>query len=133
MDAEAPVCARADWPQRVADAPRVSTRPQAPAVAAWGSPAIIARCGLPALQPTTDDCVSVNGVDWVVRQLDDGTAATTYGRDPAIEVLVPAQYGPVPLLLPLFGDVARTLPTNGHACVGADEGSAQPGATLQRE
>ena len=116
MDAEAPVCADAVWPQHVADAPRVTTRPQSPAIAAWGSPAIIARCGLPALAPTTDECVTVNGIDWVVRSLTDGSAATTFGRDPAIEVLAPARYGPVPLLLPVFADVAKSLPTNGRHC-----------------
>ena len=53
------------------------------------SRAIIARCGLDPLSPTTEDCVTVDGVDWVVRPLSDGSAATTYGRDPAIEVLAP--------------------------------------------
>ena len=116
MDAEAPVCAKAAWPQTVDDLPRVTTRPQSPAIAAWGSPSIIARCGLPALTPTTDECVTVNDVDWVVRPLSDGTAATTYGREPAIEVLVPAQYGAAGMLLPLFADVAKTLPANGRRC-----------------
>jgi hypothetical protein len=95
---------------------RVSTQPDAPSVAAWGDPAIIARCGLDPLGPTTDECVTVDGVDWVVRRLTDGSAATTYGRDPAIEVLVPGSYGPVPLLLPAFTTVARTLPQNGRHC-----------------
>ena len=58
-------------------------------------------CGLPAPAPTTDSCVVVDGVDWVVRELTDGTAVT-FGREPAIEVLVPQEHGPVPLLLPAF-------------------------------
>ena len=78
--------------------------------AAWGDPPVIARCGLPAPAPTADSCVDVDGVDWVVRPLTDGSAAVTYGREPALEVLVPAEHGPVPLLLPAFGGAARALP-----------------------
>lgn len=116
-DGDSPVCAKAAWPPRIDDLSRVDTRPQSPAVAAWGSPPIIARCGLPPLTPTTDDCVTVSGVDWVIRPLSDGSSATTYGRDPAIEVLAPTDYGAVTMLLPLFADVAKALPTTGRHCV----------------
>ena len=58
----------------------------------------------------------VDGVDWVVRELTDGTAATTFGREPAIEVLVPQEHGPVPLLLPAFAAAARSLPETGRHC-----------------
>lgn len=111
-----PACAEVAWPDTLADQPRTPTDPEGPWVAAWGGPAIIARCGLPALEPTSLDCVAVDDVDWIVRELSDGTAMSTYGTDPAIEVLVPAAYGPGPLLLPAFGDAARALPTNGQAC-----------------
>ncbi len=95
---------------------RVATTPDSPSLAVWGDPAIIARCGLAPLTPTTLECVTVDGVDWVVRSLSDGTAAVTYGTDPAIEVLVPTSYGPAPLQLPAFGAAARELPTNGRHC-----------------
>lgn len=114
--AEDPACATVPWPQTIADRERVPTDPGAPWAAAWGDPAIIARCGLPALEPTTLDCVAVDGVDWIVRELDDGTAMSTYGTDPAIEVLVPDVYGPGPLLLPAFGEAARALPRSGRQC-----------------
>jgi hypothetical protein len=100
-------------------APEVALAPQASApvcASAWGDPALIARCGLDPLGPTTDDCVTVDGVDWVVRPLSDGSVATTYGRDPAIEVLAPGAYGAVPLLLPAFTDVAKSLPVTGRHC-----------------
>ena len=112
----APACASAAWPATVAGRDRVTTDPESGSVAAWGDPALIARCGLAALGPTTDDCVTVDGVDWVVRSLSDGSMATTYGRDPAIEVLAPSAYGPVPLLLPAFTPVASSLPQNGRHC-----------------
>jgi hypothetical protein len=114
--ARAPVCRSVPWPQTVGGQAGVATSPESASVAAWGDPPIIARCGLDPLGPTSDACVSVDGVDWVVRELSDGSAATTYGRDPAIEVLAPASYGAVPLLLPAFGEAARALPTNGRSC-----------------
>jgi hypothetical protein len=111
-----PECSGLSWPAEIAGGERTTTSPEDPSAAAWGDPPVIARCGLPAPAPTTDSCVDVDGVDWVVRQLTDGTAAVTYGREPALEVLVPEQHGPVPLLLPAFGDAARSLPETGRRC-----------------
>jgi hypothetical protein len=114
--AESPGCRSVHWPATVSGSDRVATTSKSASVAAWGDPAIIARCGLAPLGPTTLECVSVDGVDWVVRSLSDGTAATTYGTDPAIEVLVPTSYGPAPLQLPAFATAAKELPTNGRHC-----------------
>lgn len=57
---------------------------------AWGDPAaVLLRCGVPVPGPTTLPCVTVRGVDWI---RDDADAPvfvfTTYGRDPAVEVIV---------------------------------------------
>ncbi len=82
----------------------------------WGDPAIIATCGWPALGPTSDQCLDVDGVDWVAHELTDGVRFTTFGRDPAIEVLVPDAYAPAPLLLPAFNPAARALPQNARTC-----------------
>ncbi|MCA1782720.1 MAG: hypothetical protein ABR500_03410 [Dermatophilaceae bacterium] len=111
-----PACAEIPWPETIAGNARTATDPEGSWVAAWGDPAIIARCGLPALEPTTLDCVAVDDMDWIVRELSDGTAMSSYGTDPALEVLVPVAYGPGPLLLPAFGDAVRSLPTNGRQC-----------------
>jgi hypothetical protein len=94
----------------------VATTAGTEAVAAWGDPPVIARCGVSALGPTTEQCLSVDGVDWVVREASDGAVLTTFGRDPAIEVLVPDAYAPEPLLLPAFAGAARALPSNGRTC-----------------
>ncbi len=104
------------WPDRVHNEPSVDTSPASPAVHAWGDPAIIARCGVAALGPTTEQCIEVDGVDWVARRLSDGVAFTTFGRDPAIEVLVPHAYAPEPLVLPAFGPAAEALPRNALTC-----------------
>lgn len=109
-------CQSVAWPTQLGGTGRVATAPSDASVAAWGDPAVIARCGVPAPAPTTDSCIRVNGVDWVVRSLSDGTAAVTYGREPAIEVLAPAARGAVPLVLPAMTDAAHALPSTGHAC-----------------
>ena len=117
-ESDAPACgaAMAALPASVADQERRATEPQSSLTAAWGDPAIIAICGLPELTPTTEDCLDVSGVHWVVRPLTDGTQFTTYGTRPALRVLVPKDYSPEPLLMPAFGPAAEALPSNGRTC-----------------
>ena len=103
------------WPADVGDHARREVS-DASAGAAYGDPAIIARCGVPALGPTTEDCIEVDGLGWVAQPLSDGTRFTTFGRDPAIEVLIPKDYAPEPLLLPAFSKAAQALPENSLAC-----------------
>lgn len=62
----------------------------AQATAAWGNPAsILLRCGVTVPGPSTLLCATVRGVDWL---RDDSGAPnyvfTTFGRDPATEVIV---------------------------------------------
>lgn len=117
-EAESPACQGASehWPDEVGGLAPAETDPTDPTVAAWGDPAVIARCGMPALGPTENQCVVVNGIDWVAEDLGDGTRLTTFGRTPAIEVLVPEDHGPGPLLLPAFSEAAKQLPTNDYSC-----------------
>ena len=57
--------------------------------AAWGDPSlVILRCGVNIPGPTTDRCVSVNGVDWVIKEGDPVWTLTTFGREPATEILM---------------------------------------------
>ena len=111
--------ATAHWPAKVgAQALRdINTNGGAVSDArAWGDPAVIATCGWPALGPTDKECLDVDGAYWVVEPLSDGVKFTTFGRQPAIQVLVPDAYKPEPLLLPAFGAAAKALPTNGRTC-----------------
>ncbi|WP_427921447.1 DUF3515 domain-containing protein [Streptomyces sp. cg40] len=65
-----------------------------PGVAVWGDEAVVLRCGLEPPAPTTDLCVSVNGVDWVYRQSQSRNGlkvVVTYGRTPAVEVTLSEQ------------------------------------------
>jgi hypothetical protein len=119
VDAGSAACriAAAHWPKTVGGQPLAPTSSSSDAVRAWGEPAIIARCGLPAIGPTTDTCLNVSGIDWVAHQLTDGVRFTTYGRSPAIEVLVPSAYKPEPLVLPAFGAAAAAIPQGQRHCL----------------
>jgi hypothetical protein len=103
-------------PQHVQGQGRVRTTSGSPAVAAWGHPAVIWRCGVATPGPTTDECLTVDGVDWVVHELKDGAAFTTFGRSPAVQVLVPHHYAPEPLVLPAFSAVVSTVPQGAERC-----------------
>jgi len=104
------------WPVEVSGMPRRDTDPASPAVAAWGDPAVVARCGVAAAAPTEVDCLEVDGVGWIPEELSDGIRFTSFGTEPAVEVLVPSAYAPEGLLLPAFAPAARALPPNGLAC-----------------
>ena len=108
--------AAAHWPKTVGGQSLQPTSSSSVAVRAWGDPAIIARCGLASIGPTTDQCLDVSGIDWVAHRLNDGVRFTTYGRTPAIEVLVPSAYQPEPLLLPAFGAAASAIPQGERHC-----------------
>ena len=118
VDARSAACrsVASHWPKTVGGQSLRPTSSSSDAVRAWGDPAIIARCGLTPIGPTTDQCVSVSGIDWVAHQLTDGVRFTTYGRSPAIEILVPNAYQPEPLLLPAFGAAASAIPQGERRC-----------------
>ena len=83
-----PACAPAmvAMPDTISD---LALRPtDSQATAAWGDPAaVVLRCGVQPPAPTTDQCVSADGIDWVVREEGKNWRITTYGRSPAVEVL----------------------------------------------
>src|SRR5699024_3202556 len=79
-----PLCAEAmvAMPEEIAGHERRRTDSQS--TAAWGEPAAaVFRCGVQSPGPTTDECVSANGVDWLAHQTCTNYSITTYGREPA--------------------------------------------------
>lgn len=89
-DANNPACADVTvrLPDSVAGEGRRSTTAQA--TGAWGGDAAVQLvCGVEPSGPTTDTCVNVNGVDWII---DDSAAPIyrfeAYGRDPGLAVFV---------------------------------------------
>ncbi|TPV49023.1 DUF3515 family protein [Pseudarthrobacter phenanthrenivorans] len=74
-------------PDAIGDSRLRKTNSQA--TAAWGDPSlVILRCGVNVPGPTTDRCVTVNGIDWVIKEGDPVWTLTTYGREPASEILM---------------------------------------------
>lgn len=83
-DAANPACApeMIAMPDSLGNAALRKTTSQA--TAAWGDPAVvILRCGVPTPGPTTDRCVTVNGVDWVIRQLSPTASPSPSASAPA--------------------------------------------------
>src|SRR5690606_36697708 len=79
------------------------------ATAAWGEPPITLRYGVEVPRPSTERCITVESgettVDWLALESDDELVPEhgrrdsgawtfiTYGRVPAVEVVVPAERG----------------------------------------
>ena len=66
--------------------------------------------------PTTDQCVSVDGVDWVVRDEAENWRLTTYGRDPAVEVLFTKTGTSSDTVMTALGSAVEQIPAE-RACV----------------
>lgn len=90
-DAANPKCAAVvvRLPESVAGLESRETNAQG--TGAWGEPAaVILRCGVPVPAPTASlPCITVDGIDWLRDDKDDPNFVfTTYGRDPAVEVII---------------------------------------------
>ncbi|WP_420113380.1 DUF3515 domain-containing protein [Pseudactinotalea sp.] len=116
--ASEPVCAvlLLDLPNELGGQERRSTTSQASR--AWGDPAIVLRCGVTPLPPTTDGCVTVaaeggSEVDWVVTEDAENATFTTYGRVPAVEVTIPADYAGDQTIMTELSAVVVDLPQDG--------------------
>ncbi|MFJ6002515.1 DUF3515 family protein [Arthrobacter sp. NPDC092385] len=111
-------------PPTVAENEQRDTNSQA--TSTWGDPSkVVLRCGVTVPGPTTDPCVTVNDVDWVVREGDPAWTATTYGRDPAVEVLFdPDEVASSTVLVELGDAVSRV--DQSRACVGLSDATPAP-------
>ena len=88
-DANNPACADVSvlLPDAVGDLDRVWTDAQA--TGAWGAPTVVLRCGVEVPAPSDLVCQTIGGVDWLVlAQEDERQRLVTYGRDPAIELII---------------------------------------------
>ena len=121
QDAANPACApmMVALPDAIGDAGLRKTNSQA--TAAWGDPSqVILRCGVNVPGPTTDRCVSVNGIDWVIKEGDPIYTLTTFGREPATEILMnPDTISSATVLADLSAASAK-IPATGN-CVGQEE------------
>lgn len=123
-DAADPACAPAmvALPDEIGGNERRETDSQA--TAAWGEPsAVVLRCGVEVPGPTTDQCVSVDGVDWVVRDESDHWRITAYGRTPAVEAVFTKTDVSSDTVLTALGSAVRQIPATRH-CLGAEDAAA---------
>lgn len=143
-----PVCAEVlrATPDTLLGLERRSTSAQA--TTAWGDPAVTVRCGVAPPGPTTQRCLTVErpdgtSVDWIALEGDDALlpeharqgqgswAFVTYGRTPAIEVVVPVEHAadqPTAALVDLAD--AAGLATVERSCVGVDDVYGVDGARV---
>lgn len=89
---------------------------------AWGDPTVVLfTCGVPVPRVSELPCVEIQGIFWLREEVDAGYAYTTYGRDPAIRVVVdPDAVGPGVVLDDLAVPVSYTGP-NGLECVDLED------------
>ena len=120
-DAANPACApmMVALPDAIGDAALRKTNSQA--TAAWGDPSkVILRCGVNVPGPTTDRCVTVNGIDWVIKEGNPVWTLTTFGREPATEILLdPEKISSATVLADLSASAAKVPATRN--CVGQEE------------
>ncbi|MGO3886537.1 MAG: DUF3515 domain-containing protein [Mycetocola sp.] len=128
-DANNPACAEVTvrLPETVSGFQRMQTDAQA--TGAWGTDGarVLLHCGVPELGPTTDRCVNVDGIDWVIDESEDPYfRLTTYGRSPAVEVYLDANtedgqepFSSTAVIIDLNSAVGQIPATGG--CVGAED------------
>ncbi|GAB3526545.1 DUF3515 domain-containing protein [Arthrobacter monumenti] len=91
------------------------------ATSAWGDPSLVVlRCGVPEPGPTTDKCVGVNGVDWVIEEGKGAWTMTTYGREPATEILIDPDKVASSTVLVDLGAAVSQIPQD-EECVNAGD------------
>ncbi|HEY8478731.1 MAG TPA: DUF3515 domain-containing protein [Spirillospora sp.] len=107
------LCEGLRLPAKVRGLERRDTTPESPLTAAWGSPAIALRCGVPrpaALQPTSP-LVTINGIDWFGQPVERPVTFTAVARQAYVEVTVPHKYEPAgDVLIELGPSIAATIP-----------------------
>lgn len=121
VDATNPDCAEimVRLPQTIDDMPLRQTDAQA--TAAWGNPeSVLFYCGVEVPGPSTLPCYTLKGIDWL---RDDSDAPnyifTTFGRDPAVQVIIDGETASSSALVELANAVG-SLPATGE-CLVADD------------
>lgn len=106
-------------PDAIGEAKLRKTNSQA--TAAWGDPSLVVlRCGVNVPGPTTDRCVTVNGIDWVIKEGDPVWTLTTFGREPATEILMdPEKISSATVLADLAVPAGKIKATRN--CLGRDD------------
>lgn len=111
-NANDPACANVTvrLPSSVAGLEKRTTNAQA--TGAWGNPvAVQLQCGVEPSGPTTDDCVNVNGVDWIIDRSEAPLYRfEAYGRSPGLAVYVNSELASGTETVVDLAAVAQQLP-----------------------
>jgi hypothetical protein len=100
--------------------------------AAWGEPVRISlRCGVTATPPSSQ-CVTFDQVDWKVQSARGANGRqqyvlTTYGRTPAVQVVLDAGLPSDQVMPPISDAVAAAIPRTPLRCT--VQGGSSPGAS----
>lgn len=90
INANDPACAEViiRLPDMVGD--QEQRRTNAQSTGAWGNPSTVELfCGIEPSGPTTERCVNVNDIDWIIDPSNDPIYRfEAYGRSPGLEVLI---------------------------------------------
>ncbi|WP_065962725.1 DUF3515 family protein [Curtobacterium sp. UCD-KPL2560] len=89
----------------------------AQSTAAWGDPeAAVYHCGVAV--PTVSDlpCFALSGVDWIRDDRGAQIVYTTFGRSPAVQVVIDTKRTTSQVVQDLT-DAVSTLPKDGHECL----------------
>jgi hypothetical protein len=96
-------------PQQVLNLPR--TKLDVAGAAAWGEPAIVLRCGVPAPGPS-DSCMVINDQEWIFTETKAAFRFVTHDRNPTVEVTIPTSVNrtTAPGALVDLGPAVKALP-----------------------
>lgn len=120
-NANDPDCAAAivRIPEQLGDYALRSTDAQG--TAAWGDPTVaLLYCGVPVPQVSELPCIEIEGIFWLREEVDAGLAFTTYGRDPAVRVVVDTEVLSPGIALDGLGFPMSFLGENGRECLELD-------------
>jgi len=101
-------------PPTLAGKPARPVTPATDSAGAWGDPAVVLRCGVPAPSVAPEaQILAVDGVAYVTREDADADVWTTVGRDVTVEVRIPREYRggtAQDVLTTLAAPLARSVP-----------------------
>ena len=103
----------AELPDTVDDAVRRDVDPPSAAVAAWGEPPIVLRCGvaMPAAYRPDATLHDIDGVGWFAESGKGGQFFTAADREVLVEVAIPDDYAPeAAVLIDLAPSILATVP-----------------------
>lgn len=109
-----PACASVmlAMPETMGDLDQRATTSQG--TTAYGDPSgVIVRCGVEPPAPTTDPCSNVNGVDWLISEVEgqeNQWRAVSYGRSPAVEILFDTSRVPSSTAIVETGSAVAQIP-----------------------